>query len=652
MVEERSVAEDRWRRRGRFAVLLVAAALLHLPLLQSAPKPLTPGERALAAIARQALLGGDRVFDYGGFFLHAEGAAGGSVERRWRGLATALREQLAPLGGRHADEGVGKMMLLLFREARMGKYRREEARMSGYFQEVPGGNCEAQTKLLVSALRASTMTPPAGKELGVEVYQDHVQAVLVDRRRGTLWNLMTGEEDAKPRSDVYRPAVLLAAYLRGLGLRPPIPEGDLRLLRGPRPQALRRGWAFFTTSTMKLPAAVARFAEGPTPELAELPLPVPRRPDPPPSGSDKAAVGRQEFLQDHDAMQLFAMDRIEAPVGLVGSTLVFRRPEQAERYLALASQAERRRLLLQLAEERLRTELTPGVPVLPPLEQLASWSETALTERLRRVERVEQLVAQAEISVDRGRSSSMVAGELELQLPELRRAGESVRTFAAEAARRPEGFVRGLSALDRPRRRALLSFLVPRFPSAQVKTLALALGDPAQVALVSGDQGPPLPAAMPLAFTEVELLDTPAQLQALLGGPSPGGTTGGANATSAAGGSTPTGGPVPPSGTSGIGGPTTRTKPADAAPLAVGAYLDLVLSGLFSSGDAGDMMPILERWEAGFSEHLVQMAAGDRCPETLVRLQMAAIRPLNEAGRPTPAHLEAVVRKLERLCKR
>jgi hypothetical protein len=625
MVEEAPTADGRWRRWLRWGLLLLAALLVHLPLLRSTLRPLTPGERALAEVARQALLQGDQGLDYGGFFLHAEGAAGAGVERRWRALAAALREQVGPLGARHAEEGIGKMMLLLFREAHLGKYHLEEARMSGYFQEEAGGNCEAQTKLLVSALRASTMAPPDGKELAVEVYQDHVQAVLVDRRRGVLWNLMTGEEDAKPRSDVYRPAVLLAAYLRGLGLKPPIPERKLLLLQGPRPTALRKGWAFFTTSTMKLPAAVNRFAEGPPQPRAELPLPVPRRPsDPPPPGNDKEATWRDEFLRDQNPLQLFAMDAVDSPFLLVNATLVFRQPEQARRYLELTSQAERRRWLLRLAEERLEKELTPEPPVLPSLERLAALPEAELTGRLTRIEKIEKIVALTELAVDRNRGNTLVAGELELHLPGLRQVGEGVRAFTTDIARRPGAFVRGLSAMDRSRRRMLLSFLVPRFPSAQVKELAQALGDPARVALVGGDQGAPLPPQAPISFTDVELLDVPAALAL----------------------------PPPPGAPSSPGSPTPPLPAApEAAPLAVGAYLDLVLSGLFFSREADDALPILARWEASFSEHLVQTIASDRCIDTLNKLQMNAIKPLSDGKKTVPAHMEAAARRLERLCK-
>ncbi|RYE86739.1 MAG: hypothetical protein EOO75_15345, partial [Myxococcales bacterium] len=247
-VDETGDRSGRDRPWLRWALIVVAAVLVHGPVLRRPGRELSAAERGLVQVAREALRRGDEGLDYGGFFLHAEQAAGGPVEARWRQLGPALAERSR--GG--GEEGISALVLALFRQANLGHYRREEARLSGLLAPAAaGGNCEAQTKLIVSALRAARPRLPDHHELGVEVFQDHVQAVLVDRRRGTLWNLLTGERDARPRADVYRPAVLLAAYLRGLEQDPPVAESRLLLARGPRPPALRRGWDFFTTSTLR-----------------------------------------------------------------------------------------------------------------------------------------------------------------------------------------------------------------------------------------------------------------------------------------------------------------------------------------------------------------------------------------------------------------
>lgn len=627
MPDELARQGGRLRRWALWGLVLLAALLVHLPFLQKAARPLTASERALAAVARQALRSGDAGFDYGGFFLHAEGAAGGDIERRWRRLVGSLREQVGSLGGRHADSGIATMMLALFREAHLGRYHREEARLSGFFSDDAGGNCEAQTKLLVASLRGSSMQLPDGKELGVEVFQDHVQAVLVDRRRKVLWNLLTGEEDAAPRSDVYRPAVLLAAYLRGLGERPPVAESELRLLRGPRPQVLHRGWGFFTTSTMKLPAAVARFAEGPVPERAEVPLPVARRPaEPLPPGVDKVATWRDEYLRSNDPVQLFAMDRVDSPFGLIGPTVVFRHQEHAERYLALKTDPERRALLLALTEAQIRAELSTGLITVPPIEQIFHGSEASLIELLQRIRRVEQLVNLTENAVDRGRGGSMVAGELELRLPELGDSAASVRAFTADAAQEPARFFHRLSQLERPRRRALLAFFFPRFQSAQVKALAQAIGDPERVELVPGESSPP-PARAPLVFTDVDLIDVP--LSAHL--------------------PPPPASPAPPAPSAAAPGP--ERSPAET--LSAGAYLDVVLSGLVSSGTAPEALPGLRRWTPAVSEQLAQLTpAGAPCAEAHIHLAMSALRPFRELNLPPPAPLAEAERRLDRGCKK
>lgn len=629
MLEEQQTTEVRWQRWVRGLLLLTVALLFHLPFLQPVSRELSHKEHMLADVARQVLLHGDQSLDYGKFFLEGEDAAE-DVEQRWKMVATSLHEQIRPLSGRFASDGIPRLLFLLFRDAHLGRYHREEARMSGYFQQDAGGNCEAQTKLIVSSFRASSFSLPAGKELGIEVFQDHVQAVVVDRKQRTVWNLLTGEEDLKPRSDVYRPVVLLSAYLRGLGLNPPIPERDLLLLRGPKPKGLHQGWGFFTTSTMRLPAAAARNTEGPVPERAELPLPVPRRQEPS-SGGGREATWREEFLREHDPIQLFAMDRVDGAVGLVGSTLVFQTREQSERYLALGSQLERRRFLLDLAEARIREEFSHNFPELPPIHRLASWQEGALSGRLHRIRRIEQLVSLAEMTVDRGRSSTMVAGELELRIPELRRLEEGVRAFTLDIAQSPASFLRHISAMDRTRRLLVLSFLVPRSQTAQIKTIAHEVSDPAQVALIQGEQGPSLPKEAPLVFTDIELIGTPTL------------------AFSSATNERSTGAEV---STVSPSIDDRNVKPELAVPLAMGAYLDLVLSGFFS-GSIQDALPVLARWDEQVSGSLVRFALPDpRCMELLLQLQLTVLRPLSEAGKPIPTHLQAAARRLERGCKR
>ena len=242
------------RAAAFWALVLFVGFLLHGPLLVQRPRPLSRTELALVSAAERALREGDEGFDYAAFFLKQEGAAGTPLEERWRSLAAAVDDASHPYGGPRLEAAISSILLVLFRDAHLARYRREQAGLSGFLvDQQAGGNCEAQTKLLVASLRASRVALPEGTELGVEVFQDHAQAVLVSRRDRRLWNLLSGEQETAPRGDVYRPAILLSAYLRGLGLEVPISDAKLLLLRGPRlastgPGATAPAPSFFTTS--------------------------------------------------------------------------------------------------------------------------------------------------------------------------------------------------------------------------------------------------------------------------------------------------------------------------------------------------------------------------------------------------------------------
>ncbi len=595
----------------RWAAVILAAVLLHGPVLQRPERALTPAERGLVAVAREALRRGDDGFDYGGFFLHVEQAAGGPIEARWRQLIHTLAE---PRPGASKDEGVTSLVLTLFRQANLGHYRREEARLRGLLTtSEPGGNCEAQTKLLVSALRATRPALPEHHELGVEVFQDHVQAVLVDRRRGTLWNLLTGERDAAPRADVYRPAVLLAGYLRGLEIDPPVAEKKLLLARGPRPPALRRGWDFFTTSTLRLPASSTRFAATEPPVRADLPPPAP----PPPTGATSGDVQvstRDEFAQASDLRLLFAMDRVEAPFALVGSTLVFRRADDMARHTSARSSIERRALLVGLAADRLASELASGPIELPP-DQLGSLDERDFTARLGRLEHIGQLLNLAEQAIDRGRAST-AAAEIELRLPSLAAVDPAVRALT-DAAAEPFVFWQRLGRLEPSRRRALLTFLVPRLPTSHVRALALVLGDATQLTLVTGDRAVLGSSTAPTIawLMDVDLLDEHRTQLPLAPPPVAGAVTGSAPG-----------------------------QPQATGTLPIGAYLDAVLAGLFISAPPAELGPVLARWSPEVSTALAARTGSDE--ESLLlamKVSDCVEKPLEEMNRPVPAHLLAAL---------
>lgn len=628
---------------------VLAGAALHGPLLVPTPKPLSRAELGLVAAAERALRSGDADFDYGAFFLKAEGVAGTSFDDRWRHITASLVETVQPFGGTRLETGVSNLMLVLFRDAHLARYRREEAGLAGFLvDQNPGGNCEAQTKLLVASLRAAKLELPPGTELGVEVFQDHAQAVLVRRRDRVVWNLLTGEQEAAPRSDVYRPAVLLAAYLRGLGRVPPVGDSSLLLLRAPRPPHLtgvaQPAPSFYTSSALQLPPSRVRFADGLPPETTEVAFPLLRK-EADARGTapiDKDVTFREAFVSGNDPRLLFPIDRVDGAFGLVGTTLVFRKREDADRYQAAKTNDARRAFLLELAEKQLRAELGGRAVELPPLAELVALPPATLDGLLARLQRIEWLLGLTEQAVDRTQRSPMVISALELRVPELSRTTRSLRQFSEDAGNEPEAFFSRFGSLDVVRRRRLIGFFVPRLQSAHVRALASALAEPGRVAVSSRAEALPRPssAPVPIAEMEIELLSDDAS-----GPPA---------ATSAAQVSPVP--PVPPTKP-----PTAVVDPLAVAPtdvlepLPVGAFLDLVLSGLFSSGSGEEAMPVLHRWDRVASETLVrtvgQAPRGD-CEDTLLRLRHAVKRPFEETTERWPTHLADAEKKIQELCAR
>jgi hypothetical protein len=665
----------------RFWLIVVAAgAALHVPLLLPQPKPLSTTERSLIAEAEAVLRGGpavDAKLDYAAFFLRAEGAAGPFEQARWETLTSRLVETARPFGGPQLDTGVANVLLVLFRDAGLSRYRREAAGLSAFLSSSSapasgqgpgkpderglGGNCEAQTKLLVAAFRATDLAMPAGVELGVEVFQDHVQAVLVDRQKGTVWNLLTGEQGGPPKSDVYRPAILLAAYLRGLGRVPPVNENALLVLRAPRPprQAGIAGPppSFYTSSTLRLPAARVRFATELPPETTDVPFPLLHDASGRQTATeiDKDVTYREAFVTHLDERLLFPIDRAEGPFGVVGNSLVFRQRVDAEAYLALQSPAERRSFLFERAAQRLREELGDTPPELPSLRVLPAFGEARLAALLDKLQRIEWLLGLAEQGIDRSLRSSAVVSALELRVPGLTRVAQSIRAFSEEAGREPELFFGRLGALDPARRKRLIAFFVPRLQSAHVRSLAQALSEPGRVAIDARaplTQEAPAPRGATATVTELEmeielLPDENAAPRAVL--VLPGGL---------ASGSVPSPRPTASASASAAREPPPIVPAALAVaasevpdPLPIHAFLDVILSGLFSSGTGDEALPVLRRWDQRASEALLlRIDHRDDCFDGLARLRHSVLRPLGETQTPVPRHLVELEKHLDRAC--
>ncbi len=616
-----------------FATALAAHAPFFRPSATAARGPMrsTPIDEA-AQILRTFRA---KEVDYAGFFLRAEAREAGrdpapSLARFGRLVDAVRREDLLP-GPKYLEANVMRTLSRLFRELHLDSYRLKESRMSGYFDDDdPGGNCEAQTKLVLSVLTAARPALPPGTVPGVEVFAEHLQPVLYDHRKNEVWSLLTGEK-TKVRAPIFAPPILVSAYLRGLGKRPPVDDRELLLASPPGALDGRGHTAFQTNSRSRFPASSVRFSGGVTPDRATMPFPLPieDRKDAA-KGTRPPTVTRDAFVEKEDALYLFGMDQARAPFGVARGALVFATRDAKARYDALTNDRERRAALLDLTEAAISRELGSG-PAQDAAESLASVDKRVakrgalLANELAVVSRVERLIGQCEAVLREmfgdGTGVSMVSSVLETRIPQLGALRFAVRSFEQTVGRDPGALLRELARYEPSQRDALLTFLSPRLPPAHARALAAMLADPSRTALVAGGP-PPRPTSEPVAWMEIELLDLPASSAA------------------------PTTVDAPQ--------PTAHlpvTHPT-AEPVPVAVFVDIVLSGLLtvtSAGDAGrgDVEALLSRWDARVSELLLAVLPPNRHD---VCRRLAQIE-TQLADRRAP-HLERLRARLATSCAR
>jgi hypothetical protein len=91
------------------------------------------------------------------------------------------------------------------------KYQRDYPNLSSVLLGW-GGNCVAQTMLMVGLLNPYRDQLPEGERLGVALFSDHVEPVLIGRT--SLSFLISGEKTAKTNARLYRPEYLLNVLMR------------------------------------------------------------------------------------------------------------------------------------------------------------------------------------------------------------------------------------------------------------------------------------------------------------------------------------------------------------------------------------------------------------------------------------------------------
>lgn len=632
--------QRRLRRFLAWSFALSVATAVHAPFFKpsktalSKRRPSTPKDEA------EQLLRGFRSknIDYAGFFLRAEakelGRDPAPLLQRFQLIADAIRrEDLLP-GPKHIDSNVLRALSRLFRDLHLDSYRLKESRLSGFFDdEDPGGNCEAQTKLVISILASVQPALPAGTVPGVEVFSEHLQPVLYDQRKNEVWSLLTGEK-TKVRAPVFAPPILLSAYLRGVGKKPPVDDRELLLASPPGALGGQGHTAFQTNSKSRFPASSVSYAGGTPPDRATMPFPLPTE-DKKDGGKNEPprTVTRDAFVEKEDALYLFGMDQSRAPFGVARGALVFATRDAKERYDALANDRERRAALLDFTEAAISRELGSG-PARGAAESLSSSQKRAekrgalLSHELAVVSRVERLIGQCEAVLREvfGDSSgmSLVTSVLETRLPQLGALRGAVRSFEQTAGRDPSALLRELAMYEPSQRDAFLTFLSPRFPPAHARALAALLADPTKTSLVAGAP-PPRPSNEPVAWMDIELLDLPEPTAAAATIPAP---------------AIPSPGEV-----------AFPDAPATAEAVPVAVFVDIVLSGLLtvtSAGDAGkgDVDALVARWDERVSlmfQSVIPPGRHDVC-RRLAQIETQL------ADRPRAPHLDRLKARLSASC--
>jgi hypothetical protein len=523
--------------------------------------------------------------DYGEFFLRTETAKDPQKRAQllgeWQRLIEEINEQEVLPTGRtiRFEANVQRVILRLFSDANLGSYHREHSELQGYFRtEAPGGNCEAQTKMTIGVFANIKAGIPASHQLGVQIYTDHIQTVIINKRTNRVWELLTGKKQEYIESDIYHPVILVHAWLKGIGIKPKRPASDFLLFRGVAARGKKRGGGsgFETDTTLKFPHASARFQENIPPLHAQLAMPFlePERNHVEPAKTNQITT-RDQFLAAHPAMYLYGMDSIDSPFGIAQSKLVFRTEKDAHYYVQLKTNSQRRDFLLKTMARKMEklfadSSLRAVNDMLTNPWLFAQTNTQQLRTRFQAILDVERLMymmeyVARELYLDH-RSGNGITKALEVQVPELHKMLKSSKYLAHWGAQSPEKFLDLMDRMTVNQRTASLKFLALHITPHQAQQIAKVLGDPQLKLLDPPAIEIPDPQVKNWVFVELEPLVSGSMNKAP---PTP---------------------PKPP--------PTLKN-------LELGSYIDLVLSGIIDPDTKAGKL-VLKKWGERASDELMR----------------------------------------------
>lgn len=347
-----------------FALCAASSVGMHAGLLSRAKAPLHKTDAALVDEANRVMaLRATGTMDLGTFFLRAERGDGNPLLARW----AERKQELARIGadGRMPlRDRVEWIVADLFRHDALGEYVRDSSTMARFFEPPDrGGNCEAETKLVVSALVASGIDLSGELVLGVQVFDDHVQPVLVDKKDKSVWSLVDGQKQKDVTAPVFDPAILLHAYVTGLDRTPSVSPEELVLLA---PRGGKKGRAspgYVTDTKLAFPPAGVRHLAGEAPPRATLPLPNHPRDE---KGEDD--VYRTNALDGPLAPIEDVVERERCLVFAAGLIRV-RDPADAAEFNRLGSYTARAKFVLDLTTHVMQSRKVPEEPIVEALRK-------------------------------------------------------------------------------------------------------------------------------------------------------------------------------------------------------------------------------------------------------------------------------------------
>lgn len=158
-----------------------------------------------------------------------------------------------------------------FFETYLQNYRRDNARMSDFIEYL-AGNCEAQTKLILSSHQDQQISPPSNRHhQAVQIFSDHLQAVYFAETKNSLevWNLLDNAKSQGPlQATLYDPHILLYAFLKKLGRAQGFTTENFLLKKSPEQK--RVSHHLKSNSILSLPEAGGVHSTNPPPFVARL----------------------------------------------------------------------------------------------------------------------------------------------------------------------------------------------------------------------------------------------------------------------------------------------------------------------------------------------------------------------------------------------